>query len=175
LVKGQKHLRLCFELFIFLKQIEIMEIKKLIENYDYYYHSTSIMNMESIKNNGLQLVNMHKSAICPQYLSNKPLVCFANAKHIFRVEGGFFLTNSPTQADLLSRVILRIKAESITKRLFSFDYTDTAVELCLKKHNGSKTELELYEIILDQIGTLACYEAIPFNELEVIERTKIKS
>jgi hypothetical protein len=163
-------------LFIFFEtfEIKIMEIKKLIENFEYFYHSTPFQKLDSIRSNGLELKKIQKSIFCPEYLNSKPLVCFANAKHIFRVEGGFFLTNPPTQADLLSRVVLRIKAENITKRLFSFDYTDTAVEQCLRKYNGSKTDLELYEIILDQIGTLACYEAIPFIELEVIERNTVK-
>jgi hypothetical protein len=151
-----------------------MEIKKLIENYEYFYHSTPIENLESIKSNGLLLKKIQKSILCPNHLRTKPLVCFANAKHIFRVEGGFFLTNPPKQADLISRVILRIKAESITKRLYSFDYTDSTLEPCLRTNSGTKTEFELYEIVLDQIGTLACYEDIPFTELEVIDRNQIK-
>lgn len=150
-----------------------MEIKELIENFEYFYHSTPVEKLDSIKSNGLELKKIQKSILCPEYLKTKPLVCFANANHIFRVEGGFFLTNPPTPEDLLSRVILRIKAESITMRLFSFDYSDTTLEQCLKKNNDIKTELELYEIVLDQIGTLACYDAIPFDEIDIIERNNL--
>ena len=151
-----------------------MEIKKLIENCEYFYHSTSLKSLDSIKNNGLQLEILKQSSLCPKKFKNRPLICLANAKHILRIENGFFVCNPPSEADLNSRVILRINAKNIARRTFSLDYTDSAVELRLNQIIKNKTEFEWFKIILDEIGTLSCYEEIPFGEIEVIERNEIK-
>ena len=148
------------------------EITEFINN-NYLYHSTLVENIDSIRNEGLRLENLNKSRLCPEKFQNLPQVTFANARNILRVEEGFLLNNLPTEEELSERVILRVKAENITRRIYSLDYTDNTLDVFIESLDLNIPANILFECIFAQIGTLACYDTIPFAEIEIIQREQI--
>jgi hypothetical protein len=147
-----------------------METKKLIESYEFFYHSTNISNIDRIKKNGLLPHPLEKNSYCPIEFRPLNLICFANYNNILRAENGFFSSSTPTQKELEARAILRVKSSSITIRKYSLDYTDSFFFYALKDYLNNATEYQLFEIALNKIGTIACYEVIPFSEIEIVDR-----
>lgn len=142
-----------------------VSISEMVISYGYFYHVTALANVKGIEMCGL-LTNKYPDN---QYDKGAPFkkaqICFCPLSKLEEHKSSFGgITNENHIA------VFKISAELLAKKDIGLDWT--FVETISYKQTN---EINWLKQSIDKLGTLCCFENIPFDELERVEIAETKS
>jgi hypothetical protein len=133
-----------------------MTKKELVSSYELFYHVTKRSNIEAIDAIGLKITEYSPIDF---YLPEKrrPQVCFTILAHLPSIVSAM---EDRYESEI---AIYSIPAVVLANKQFGLDYTHIGIQNIKQKH----TVAALGQMI-DNYGTIACFENIPGSEIQML-------
>lgn len=137
----------------------------MVISYGYFYHVTAIANVEGIEKCGLLTNKYSDNHYDKQAPYKKAQICFCPLSKLEEHKSSFGgISNENPIA------VFKISAELLATKDIGLDWTFAGTTL-FKQDN----EINWLKQSIDELGTLCCFENIPFDELERVELVETKN
>lgn len=132
------------------------EVIALLQGYETFYHVTCVANLGSIIAHGLQPRAYDEIDWCAPE-DRQGQICFTTHPHL---EG---MQEQMRDRCATQVVTLAIPAILLAQKNLGLDFTHGGV--C---HLRELAPLQAFQEMIDVCGTIACFEPIPFAELQIV-------
>lgn len=130
---------------------------EIMLSYPYFYHVTKCDNLDSIKTWGLQprLYPYNEYSECAPYKLAQ--ICFSPEHKLSEHIASLWEKHDQTRL-----IVFKIKSEDLINKRTGLDWT---FQETVYLPEGSVCEK--FKMSIDFLGTICCFETIPFSQLEI--------